>query len=154
MQRRKVLVVEDDESIRAAVAYCLRKSGYTVLLSGDGLDALARIRKQEIGLVILDLSLPCLDGFGLLEHLRAEAELSAVAAIVLTAFEDEVNRRRSFELGAVRFITKPFSPRELVAAVGEVMGAPVAGKERKTPEKGPPGPKPGPAFAVGMGSVR
>ena len=76
-----------------------------------------------------------------------------VAAIVLTAFEDEENRRRSFELGAKRFITKPFSPRQLAVAVGEVMGDPLAGEERKKACAAPPGPKMARAFAVGMGGT-
>lgn len=120
MARRNVLVVEDDESIRLAVAYCLEKSGYTVFVCDDGQKALARLRENDISLVILDLALPYLDGLDLLERLKTGSQPDAVGAIVVTAFADEENRRRSFELGARRFIVKPFSLREMVAAVKEV----------------------------------
>ncbi len=146
-------MVEDDENIRSAVAYCLRRSGYIVLLSGDGSDAWARLHEKEISLVILDLSLPKMDGFQLLELLRAETELKGVASIILTAFEDEANRRRSYELGAKRFMTKPFSPRELVAAVGEVIGPPIADGKRRPPGGPAPGTKLKPPLAAGMGGT-
>lgn len=78
-------------------------------------------------LIILDLALPRLDGFGFLERLRGEAETRAIPVIVLTAYKYEENRVRSLELGAVEFVPKPFSPRKLVADVGMILGA---GKKR------------------------
>lgn len=131
MARKPILVVEDDVSIRLAVAYCLRKSGYAVLLAASGTEALAHIRETDPNLIILDLSLPQMDGFSLMGHLRANTGLSTAKVIVLTAFEDEWNRQRSFELGAKRFITKPFSPRDLVVAVGEVISAHETSENRK-----------------------
>lgn len=126
LQRHRILIVEDDDNIRSVVAYCLRRSGYTVLLARDGRDALARLREQDISLILLDLALPRLDGFGLLAQLQDEGNLSKVSVIVLTAFEDEANQQRSFELGVKRFIAKPFSPRELVAAVNGVLDSAAA----------------------------
>lgn len=139
MQRHKILVVEDDDNIRSVVAYCLRRSGYTVLLARDGRDALARLREQDISLILLDLALPRLDGFGLLAQLQDEGNLSTVSVIVLTAFEDEVNRQRSFELGAKRFITKPFSLRKLVTAVNEVLDTAAAAAGQASPVAQPTG---------------
>ena len=90
-----------------------------MLLSGDGLDGLEKVKLERPDLIILDLVMPRLDGFGFLERLKSEAETSAIPVIVLTVYKYEENRSRSLELGAVGFVPKPFSLRELVTRVGE-----------------------------------
>ncbi len=120
---KQVLVVEDDANMRSLLAYRLRKEGFCVLLSGNGLDGLEQARKERPGLIILDLALPLLDGFGFLERLMSEAETRTIPVLVLTAYGDEQNRRRSLALGAVAFVPKPFSPRTLAADVGRILRA-------------------------------
>lgn len=109
--------------MRSLLAYRLRKEGFCVLLSGNGLDGLEQARKERPGLIILDLALPLLDGFGFLERLMSEAETRTIPVLVLTAYGDEQNRRRSLGLGAVAFVPKPFSPRTLAADVGRILRA-------------------------------
>jgi OmpR family response regulator RpaB len=121
----KVLVVDDDVNIREVLAYRLGRDGYSVLLSGSGEDALEQARIEQPDLIILDLSLPQLDGFGLLERLRSEASTSSIPVLVLTAYGHEENRARSLELGAVAFVVKPFSPRDLAADVRRILDAKV-----------------------------
>ncbi len=123
MVAKRIMVIDDDANIRSVLKYRLEKEGYSVLLSGDGLDAVERSRLERPDLIILDLALPRLDGFGFLKRLRGEAETRDIPVIVLTAYKYEENRIRSLELGAVEFVPKPFSLRELVADVGRILGA-------------------------------
>ena len=122
MAAKRIMVIDDDANIRSVLKYRLEKEGYSVLLSGDGLDALERAKLERPDLIILDLALPRLDGFGFLERLRSEAETRAIPVIVLTVYRHEENRTRSLELGAVEFVPKPFSLRKLVADVGRILG--------------------------------
>jgi len=123
MAAERIMVVDDQADIRSLLKYCLEKEGYHVLLAGDGLEALEKARVEKPDLIILDLGLPKMDGFGVLERLKGDAETSVIPVIVLTAYKYEENRARSFELGAVGFVPKPFSPRKLVAEVGKILGA-------------------------------
>jgi len=123
MAAKRIMVIDDDANIRSVLKYCLEKKGYHVLLSGDGLDAVHKAKLERPDLIILDLALPRLDGFGFLERLKSEAETRAIPVIVLTAYSYEENRRKSLELGAVEFVPKPFSPRQLVAEVRKILGA-------------------------------
>lgn len=119
----RIMVVEDDRNIQLVLKYRLEKEGYRVLLAGDGADALEKVRAEKPDLIILDLALPKMDGFEFLEHMRGDCRSSDVPVIVLTAYGYESNRARSLELGAVEFVTKPFSPRQLVAEVWKVLCA-------------------------------
>ncbi|MEA3459867.1 MAG: response regulator [Chloroflexota bacterium] len=123
MAARMIMVVDDDTHIRSALKYRLEKEGYCVLLSGDGLDAVEKVKVERPDLIILDLAMPRLNGFGFLERLRSEAETKAIPVIVLTAYDSEENRTRSFELGAVEFVPKPFGLRELIADVGRALNS-------------------------------
>jgi len=118
----KIMVIDDDLNIRLVLKYRLEREGYQVLLSGDGLDAVEKAKSECPDLIILDLALPRLDGFGFLKQLRSEAETKDIPVIVLTAYKYGENRARSFELGVVGFVSKPFSPRGLVAEVREILG--------------------------------
>lgn len=111
---KRVLVVEDDAAIRDALEYNLAREGYAVESVGDGVAALAAIRKKEPDLVVLDLMLPEMDGFDVTRTLRQE---SNVPILMLTARDDEIDRVLGLELGADDYLTKPFSMRELLARV-------------------------------------
>src|SRR5262245_40446471 len=113
-----VLVVDDEPRIAAIAGDYLRHAGYAVLTAGDGPQALQLARARRPDLVVLDLGLPGLDGLEVARTLRAETR---VPIIMLTARVEESDRLLGLELGADDYITKPFSPRELVARVKAVL---------------------------------
>src|SRR5437879_4759653 len=113
-----VLVVDDEPRIAAIAADYLRHAGYAVLTAADGLQALELARTKRPDLVVLDLGLPELGGLEVARALRAE---TAVPIVMLTARVEESDRLLGLELGADDYITKPFSPRELVARVRAVL---------------------------------
>jgi DNA-binding response OmpR family regulator len=113
-----VLVVDDEPRIAAIAADYLRHAGYSVLTAGDGAEALALARAKRPDLVVLDLGLPRLAGLDVARTLRAE---TAVPIVMLTARVEESDRLLGLEIGADDYITKPFSPRELVARVKAVL---------------------------------
>ena len=123
----RVLVVDDEPDIVALVAYHLAKAGYRVSTAATGTDALEIARQDRPALVVLDLMLPGLSGFDVLEQLRGDEMTRDVAVLMLTARRDEPDRIRGLSLGADDYLTKPFSPQELVLRVGAILrrvGAP------------------------------
>jgi two-component system, OmpR family, phosphate regulon response regulator PhoB len=117
----RVLVVDDEPDIVALVAYHLVKAGYRVSTAGSGPDAISQARAERPSLVVLDLMLPGMSGFDILENLRHEEETHDVAVLMLTARKDEPDRIRGLSLGADDYLTKPFSPQELVLRVGAIL---------------------------------
>lgn len=118
MSAETILVVDDEPTIVEIVARYLEREGYQVLTAADGAGALAHIERRRPQLVILDLMLPGISGLELLRRLRGDGGL---AVIVLTALDEETDRVVGLELGADDYVTKPFSPRELVARVRAVL---------------------------------
>lgn len=125
MKNRKakttILVVEDDEDILELVAYNLDKEGYRVVRAMTGEEALACVDREAPHLVVLDLMLPELDGLEVCRRLKREDETSAIPIIMLTAKGEESDIITGLESGADDYITKPFSPRVLVARVRAVL---------------------------------
>ena len=130
----RILVVEDERDIAALVAYHLTKEGYRVRTAEGGVEALEGVNAERPDLVLLDLMLPGFSGYEVLGELRRRPELAEIPVIVLTARRDEADRVKGLELGADDYVTKPFSPRELVLRVGAVLrraqAPPVAGATR------------------------
>jgi DNA-binding response OmpR family regulator len=114
----KILIVEDDESISELIAYNLQQAGFSVLTAFDGETGLALALKEEPDLVLLDIMLPGIDGWEVCSQLR---QSSQVPILFLTAKDAEFDRVRGLELGADDYVTKPFSPRELVARVKAIL---------------------------------
>ncbi len=114
----KILVVDDDESVRELVELYLRKEGFQVLTAADGRQAVRLHLEHHPDLIVLDLMLPAMHGW---EVCRAVRQTSRVPIIMLTARSEEVERIVGLELGADDYITKPFSPREMVARVKAVL---------------------------------
>jgi DNA-binding response OmpR family regulator len=114
----RVLVVDDDVNVRDVVRRYLERGGYQVSVAGDGEAALAMAGKIAPDLVVLDLMLPGMDGLEVCRRLRARAE---VPVVMLTALGEEEDRIVGLSLGADDYVTKPFSPRELVLRVGSVL---------------------------------
>jgi DNA-binding response OmpR family regulator len=115
-----ILVVDDEASVVEVVALYLRRDGFQVRVARDGREALAAIRSQLPSLVVLDVMLPELDGLEIMRRLRADPS-SDIPVILLTARSQEVDRIFGLELGADDYVTKPFSPAELVSRVKAVL---------------------------------
>jgi len=110
----RVLVVDDEKSIRRVVEYALQEGGFEVLSAARGDDALEVIEREPVDLVVLDLMLPGIDGIEVCRRIRASRN---VPIIMLSARDDEVDKVLGLEMGADDYVTKPFSPRELVSRV-------------------------------------
>jgi two-component system, OmpR family, alkaline phosphatase synthesis response regulator PhoP len=119
--RKKILVVEDEPDIRELVRYNLENAGFAVVEADDGEAALAAVHKERPAMVILDLMLPEADGMEICRILRAGPETAKLPIVMLTAKAGEVDRVLGLEFGADDYVTKPFSPRELVARVRAVL---------------------------------
>ena len=119
MNGSTILVVEDEQSIASLVTLYLSNEGFRVAQIADGALALAEVERVKPDLVILDVMLPGMDGVEICRRLRAASE--ALPIVMLTARDAEVDRILGLELGADDYITKPFSPRELVARVKAVL---------------------------------
>jgi DNA-binding response OmpR family regulator len=116
--RRRILLVEDDPKTRTTVALYLEREGYDVVTAADGVEALERAREREPHLVVLDLMLPRLDGLAVCRELRDSGN---PAIIMVTARSTEEDKLTGLDLGADDYVTKPFSPRELMARVRAVL---------------------------------
>lgn len=122
--RGRVLVVDDEEPLAHLVAEYLTRDGFDVRITHDGLDAVAAARLHQPDVVVLDLGLPGLDGVEVCRQVRT---FSDCYVIMLTARTDEVDKLIGLSVGADDYVTKPFSPRELVARVGVLLRRPRSG---------------------------
>jgi len=122
--RKKILVVEDDPDLVELLSFNLRGCGFVVSSASDGLDALKKARSVIPDLILLDLMLPELDGFGVCEILRREPETAKIPIIMVTAMSSQFARLAGLEAGANDYFTKPFSPKQLIARVQALLGQP------------------------------
>jgi type II secretory ATPase GspE/PulE/Tfp pilus assembly ATPase PilB-like protein/ActR/RegA family two-component response regulator len=120
--KRKILLVDDEDSLRRVMKDLLEREGYVVSEARDGVQALDQVDRTGPDVIVLDLNLPGLDGYGVLSHLRSRPATAGIPVIVLTAKGDEDNEVRVFELGADDFLTKPFRARALSARLDAVLG--------------------------------
>ena len=111
---QRILVVDDEQSIRTIVEYALKDAGFDVITVGRGDDAVQVVEREAIDLVVLDVMLPGMDGLEVCQKIRAERN---VPIIMLSARGEELDKVLGLELGADDYVTKPFSPRELVSRV-------------------------------------
>lgn len=115
----KILVVDDETAIATLLQYNLQQNGYEVTVASDGLSAYQKAKKQQFNAILLDLMLPEMDGMTVLKQLRQDKVSTPI--ILVTAKGDEFDRVLGLELGADDYITKPFSPREVVARLKAVL---------------------------------
>jgi DNA-binding response OmpR family regulator len=115
----KILIVEDEESILLPLEDNLRLEGYEVASAKDGLQGLSMAKEQQYDLIVLDIMLPKMDGFEVCKRLRQDK--IATPILILTAKSQEVDKVLGLELGADDYVTKPFSPRELLARVKAIL---------------------------------
>ena len=119
--KQKILVVDDEHDIIELVSYNLVKEGFDVSSATDGEEALTKLRKETFNLLVLDLMLPGIQGIELCRILKNDPDTKNLPIIMLTAKAEELDKILGLELGADDYITKPFSPRELVSRVKAVL---------------------------------
>ncbi len=136
--RKRVFIVDDEPDIVDLLGYNLGKEGFATDSARTGVEALKKLKEERFDIVILDLMLPEMDGLELCRVLKEDPRLSAMPIIMLTAKGEEIDRILGLELGADDYITKPFSPREMVARVKAVL--------RRAGQKDRPGGEAGPAI--------
>jgi DNA-binding response OmpR family regulator len=122
--KRRVLIVDDEPNIVLSLEFLLRQQGYEVSVARDGEEALAAAEKWRPDLVVLDVMLPGLDGFEVCRRLRERPENAGLKILLLTARGREVERVRGMEEGADAYVRKPFSTRQLMKTVAELLGRP------------------------------
>jgi phosphate regulon transcriptional regulator PhoB len=128
--KEKILIVDDEKDIVKMLEYNLKKEGFRTVAAYDGEDALSSALRDHPQLIILDLMLPGMDGLEVCKALKKEQKTAAIPLIMLTAKAQEADKIVGLELGADDYITKPFSPRELIARVKAVLRR---AKEKESP---------------------
>jgi two-component system phosphate regulon response regulator PhoB len=117
----KILVVDDEPEAVELLEFNLKQAGYAVSTAGDGAEALKRARTQTPDLIVLDVMLPEMDGFEICKSLRLNPATAKVPIVMLTAKAAEIDRVLGLELGADDYLTKPFSPRELLLRIKKIL---------------------------------
>jgi len=121
MNKKNILIVDDEPDLVELVSYNLKKEGFIVSTAADGEEALQKIKKTAFHIILLDLMLPGLQGMELCRIIRANPKTEHVPIIMLTAKGEESDKIRGLETGADDYMTKPFSPKELIARVNAVL---------------------------------
>jgi two-component system, OmpR family, alkaline phosphatase synthesis response regulator PhoP len=131
-QQPRVLVVEDEHDVAELIRYNLSKEGYDVILAPTGADALKEARASRPDVVLLDIMVPQLNGWEVCRRLKHDADTRNIAVIMVTGRVEEGDKVLGFEMGADDYVTKPFSPRELLARIRAVArrGQPAAAEKK------------------------
>jgi DNA-binding response OmpR family regulator len=119
--REKVLIVEDEKDIIKMLEYNLKKEGFRTITCNNGEDAIDLTKKEKPDIILLDLMLPGIDGLEVCKTLKKEEKTSSISIVMLTAKVQESDKIVGLELGADDYITKPFSPRELIARIKAIL---------------------------------
>ncbi len=119
----RILAVEDEPDLAELIKYHLLRAGHVVSTAGTGWDAIAAVRHERPDLILLDLMLPDLDGFGVCEILRQDPATATIPVIIVSAWSPPDTRNLGLELGALDYLTKPFSPHDFVERVNRFLGA-------------------------------
>lgn len=118
---RTIMTVDDSPSVRQMVAFTLQRAGYTVVEACDGRDALVKVSRAPVQMVITDLNMPNMDGIELIRSLRQEASHRFVPIVMLTTESEPQKKQLGRDAGATGWIVKPFTPEQLVAVVAKVL---------------------------------
>ncbi|MBK5206529.1 MAG: response regulator [Polaromonas sp.] len=119
---RKILVADDEPNIVISLEYLMKREGYTVFVARDGQEALDAIMREKPDLVLLDVMMPRKSGFEVCQAVRASEDLQATKILMLTAKGRDTDVAKGLALGADGYMTKPFSTRELVQKVADMLG--------------------------------
>lgn len=119
---KKILIADDEQNIVISVEFLLKREGFAVSVAGDGEEALAKVRAERPDLVILDVMMPKKNGFDVCQDIRNDPELKDTRVLMLTAKGRDTEMAKGLALGADNYMTKPFSTKDLVAAVKKLLG--------------------------------
>jgi DNA-binding response OmpR family regulator len=119
---KTLLIADDEPNIVISVEYLMKREGFEVLVAGDGEEALAKIRQHRPDIVLLDVMMPKMNGFDVCQEVRADPALAGVRILMLTAKGRDTEVAKGLALGADVYMTKPFSTRELVEKVRQLVG--------------------------------
>lgn len=122
--RKRILIVDDEPNIVISLEFLMMREGHEVRVARDGEAGLAAVQKHRPDLVVLDVMMPKLDGFAVLQAVRGDPQLTATRILMLTAKGGEAEQARGLALGADAYMPKPFSTRALVDKVKELLGVP------------------------------
>jgi CheY-like chemotaxis protein len=121
MMDKKILVVDDEPNVVRTLTFVLQKEGYDVTSAVNGEEALARVRESRPSLVFLDVMMPKMNGYDVCRELKQDSNLRDIRVIMLSAKGQETDREKALGLGAIEFITKPFSPVGVIRRVKELL---------------------------------
>jgi len=117
-----ILVVDDEPYVQRSLTFVLKKEGFDVEVASNGEEALLKARELRPKIMFLDLMMPKMNGFNTCRTLKSDADLKGIYVIILTAKGQEIDRETGLRDGADEFMTKPFSPREIVSKVRRILG--------------------------------
>jgi len=123
LPNQTILIADDEPYLIRSLTYVLQREGYRVESAADGREAMAKIESLRPDLVFLDLTLPGLDGFQVCGQIKARPDLRSIYVIILTARGQQEDRTKGIQAGADAFMTKPFSPKEIIEKLREVLGS-------------------------------
>ncbi len=118
---KKILVVDDDPYILMSLEFLMKKNGYDVMVARNGTEALEIVEKQLPDVVLLDIMMPDVDGYEICKHIKASKKLKDAKVVFMSAKTKEADIRKGYDLGASLYITKPFSTREMIKQIKELM---------------------------------
>jgi DNA-binding response OmpR family regulator len=121
--RAKILAVDDEPELTDLMQYHLVRAGHDVTVAANGWEAIHAVRANRPDIILLDLMLPDLDGFGVCEILRRDPKTATIPIVIVSAWSSPDSRNLGLELGALDYLTKPFSPHELVERVNRLVHA-------------------------------
>ena len=126
-EKRKILVVDDDAFIRKPLEFILRREGYDPTMAADGTECLEKLAAERPDLIILDVMMPGRDGFEMCKTIKREAQYAEIPIILLSARGQEHDKERGLCLGAADFMTKPYSPSDLLRRLRELLSTDESG---------------------------
>jgi DNA-binding response OmpR family regulator len=118
---KKILVVDDDPYILMSLEFLMKKNGYDVMVARNGTEALDIVEKQLPDLVLLDIMMPDVDGYEICKHIKGSKKLKEAKVVFMSAKSKEADIKKGYDLGASLYITKPFSTREMMKQIKELI---------------------------------
>jgi len=119
---KKILVVDDDPYILMSLEFLMKKNGFDVMVARNGTEALDLVEKQLPDLVLLDIMMPDVDGYEICKHIKSSKKLKDAKVVFMSAKSKEADIKKGYDLGASLYITKPFSTREMMKQIKELIG--------------------------------
>ena len=118
---KKILVVDDDPYILMSLEFLMRKNGFDVMVARNGTEALEIVEKQVPDIVLLDIMMPDVDGYAICKHIKSSKKLKEAKVVFMSAKSKETDIQKGYDLGASLYVTKPFSTRQLLKQVQELI---------------------------------